>query len=69
MAAYENSVPAGWKEGDWNGDGVFDSGDLVWAFQDGGYERGPRPNIATVPEPSSLLLVIGALGVLLARHR
>ena len=28
---------AGWAEGDWNGDGLFNSTDLVLAFQDGGY--------------------------------
>jgi hypothetical protein len=31
-----NSPP--WAEGDWNGDGVFDSGDMVMAFQTGLYE-------------------------------
>ena len=27
---------------DWDGDGDFTTGDLVIAFQDGGYEQGPR---------------------------
>jgi hypothetical protein len=31
-----------WEEGDWNGDGDFDSGDLVAAFQEGLYERPSR---------------------------
>ena len=31
---------ASWPQGDWNGDGVFDSSDLVTAFADGGYEKG-----------------------------
>jgi hypothetical protein len=44
---------ATWVEGDWNGDMVFDSGDLVFAFQDGGYVAAAAP---TVPEPSSLVL-------------
>ena len=39
---YELNTPATWAEGDWNFDGRFDSGDLVAAFQDGGYEAGPR---------------------------
>ena len=26
-----------WAEGDWNGDGEFDSADLVLAFQDNGF--------------------------------
>ena len=52
--------PAGWSEGDWNGDGVFTSADFIIAFQDGGYEQGPRPDAAAVPEPAAwTLLVIG----------
>ena len=31
-----------WSEGDWNGDGRFDTSDLVAAFQDNGYQRGRR---------------------------
>ena len=34
-----STTAARWSEGDWNGDGVFDSGDFVTAFQDGGYEQ------------------------------
>ena len=49
-----------WAEGDWNGDGEFDSNDFITAFADGGYEQGPRTDVAAVPEPSgTLLLVIG----------
>ena len=54
---------------DWDGDGEFASGDLVAAFIEGGYERGPRraPD-AAVPEPASFLAF--ALGLLsLLHHR
>ncbi len=44
---------AGWSEGDWNGDGVFNSDDFITAFQDGGYEQGPRTDVAAVPEPTT----------------
>ena len=27
--------PAGWRQGDWNGDGAFDSSDLVTALESG----------------------------------
>ena len=37
LGKYEANVPAGWGEGDWNGDGEFSSGDFVTAFADGGY--------------------------------
>ena len=40
----------------WDGDMAFGSGDLVFAFSDGGYEQGPL--VAAVPEPSSLVLVL-----------
>jgi hypothetical protein len=50
-----------WSEGDWNGDGVFNSTDFVSAFTDGGYEAGNRAAVAAVPEPSGLLLTLLAL--------
>ncbi|MCA9152601.1 MAG: hypothetical protein KDA92_25030, partial [Planctomycetales bacterium] len=56
---YETGQAAGWAEGDWDGDGVFGTGDLVWAFDDGGFEQGPRSAVAAtaaVPEPSTSLL-------------
>lgn len=56
-AKYETGESAGWGDGDWDGDGVFASGDLVLAFQSGGYEQGQRP--AVIPEPSSLVLMLG----------
>jgi len=59
---YETGADATWVEGDWDGDGVFGSGDLVFAFGGGGYELGPRGAVAAVPEPSAMLCtIIGAL--------
>jgi hypothetical protein len=63
---YEDALGgnSGWSSGDWDGDGEFTTGDLVAAFQDGGYEKGPRPTIATVPEPSSwFMLLLGFLTI------
>ena len=73
---YETGNPAGWEDGDWNGDTKFGSGDMVAAFVGGGYEKGLKPGgpkaaVSAVPEPSSVLLAL--LGVLslvgLARRR
>ena len=36
---YERMIDAGVEDGDFNGDGRFDSGDLVLAFQAGSYVR------------------------------
>jgi hypothetical protein len=60
---YEDPVPGNstWATGDWNGDGDFGSGDFVLAFQTGGYERGPRLAVSSVPEPSSIMLLIIAV--------
>jgi hypothetical protein len=55
---YETGQPAGYAEGDWDGNNLFNSGDFVAAFSDGGYEKGPLPAAVTaVPEPSSGLLM------------
>ena len=54
---FETDQDAKWSEGDWNGDGKFNSGDFVAAFSDGGFELGPRA-VATVPEPSSIVVAI-----------
>ena len=58
-----------WSEGDWNGNGMFDSDDFIIAFQDGGYEQGPRTDAAAVPEPTSLALMLAAAWLLILRIR
>ena len=68
----QDGVMAGWAEGDWDGNMFFDSGDFVVAFTDGGYEMDPvNAVVATVPEPSSMMLallsVFGLVGI--ARRR
>ena len=63
-------MEAGWEEGDWNGDQRFDSGDLIAAFQDGGYEIGPHAAVSAVPEPTcGMLLAIGAIAICRLRKR
>ena len=73
VGKYETDASAGWEEGDWDGDGSFLSSDLVTAFVDGGYEIGPKAAVATVPEPSGIVLavisLIGLLGISRRRHR
>lgn len=55
--------------GDWNGDVEFDSGDLVLAFQDGGFEQGPRQEVNAVPEPTSIIMLATPLvGIALLRR-
>ena len=69
---YETGADAGWDDGDWNGDGKFGSSDMVTAFAKGGYEKGQRPpQVAVVPEPSSVVLLsLGvAMGLGLRRYR
>ncbi len=65
------NTTAKWSEGDWTGDGVFGTGDLVAALSDGGFELGPRTDVAAVPEPSAIFLsLLGLFGLLgLARRR
>ena len=63
---YEDGIAANssWATGDWNGDAELESGDLVLAFQAGGYELGPRAATAGVPEPSAWMLWCAALPAL-----
>jgi hypothetical protein len=58
-----------WGEGDWNGDQDFTSSDFVTAFQDGGFELGPRPALASVPEPAAAYLLLSGACVLAAVRR
>ena len=55
------SLNSTWATGDWNGDGDLTSSDIMLAFQDGGYEQGPRPALATVPEPNGIGMMTIAL--------
>ncbi|MCA9152836.1 MAG: pentapeptide repeat-containing protein, partial [Planctomycetales bacterium] len=55
---YLSQPNADWESGDWNGDGYFDAGDLVFAFARGGY-RQPARAAHTVPEPTGVLLCLG----------
>ncbi|MEZ6117509.1 MAG: hypothetical protein R3C28_13185 [Pirellulaceae bacterium] len=70
---YEDAIEGNstWATGDWSSNGEFDSADLVLAFQDGGYELGPREAVRSVPEPNECGLAIsfGFLIVWLVRRR
>ncbi|MEZ6119986.1 MAG: hypothetical protein R3C28_25910 [Pirellulaceae bacterium] len=70
---YEDAIDGNstWATGDWSGNGEFDSADLVLAFQDGGYELGPREAVRSVPEPNGFVLpsvCLFAIGWLLRRQ-
>ena len=60
---YEDDIALNstWSTGDWNGDRDFDSGDFVTAFQDGGFEFGPRQRVTSVPESVPAFWGIAAL--------
>ena len=62
---YETANPATWVQGDWDGNKLFQSGDFVAAFADGGYEAGARPAaVSAVPEPGSIVLaLLGMMGL------
>ena len=66
---YETQEEASWAEGDWNGNGAFDSADFVTAFVDGGYEQGALEEVAAVPEPAGILLLLIGLTALLRIRR
>ncbi|MEZ6116333.1 MAG: hypothetical protein R3C28_07140 [Pirellulaceae bacterium] len=72
---FEDTIPGNstWATGDWDGNGDFGTGDFVAAFTAGGFEAGQKPggvNVAAVPEPVGLSLVISAsLGLTLLRRR
>jgi hypothetical protein len=58
---YETDVDSTWSTGDWDGDGRTTSGDLVTALATGSYEAGELAAIASVPEPSGILLMLAGL--------
>ncbi len=62
IGKYETQQEACWSEGDWNGDGIFGTGDLVTALIDGGYEIGSRQDAPAVPEPAAWVLCLVASG-------
>ena len=68
---YFDNVPGNstWATGDWNGDKEFNSGDLVAAFKDNGYEKGPRPKAAAVPESIPSFVLIAVIGLLVGGRR
>ena len=67
---YEANVEASWTTGDFDGSGRSDSGDLVVALADGGYEMGPRQAVPAVPEPmSAVLMGLGLLSPIVGRAR
>ena len=57
-AKYEQDQDARRDECDWTGDLRFNSSDLVAAFSDGGFEKGPRVATVAVPEPPVWNLVV-----------
>ena len=73
---YEDAIAenSGWADGDWNGDGEFDSCDFVLAFQSGGYELSTRASAANrveaVTEPTAgIAATLRLLGLLRVRRR
>lgn len=60
---YEDSAlkNSNWQTGDWDWDGEFTASDLIVAFQDGGYNQGPRVSALAVPEPRSSCLIATSL--------
>jgi hypothetical protein len=61
---YGSGRPAAWSQGDWNGDRVFDQLDLIAALQAGQYRgQGREAVLAPVPEPSSVALLVIAVGL------
>lgn len=62
---FETGNVVDWTHGDWNHDGFFDSADLVHAFQAGNYGAASE----AVPEPSSALVLLCGIGLLLAIAR
>jgi hypothetical protein len=66
---YETNVNAVWTTGDFDGSGRTNTSDLVAALADGGYERGPATAVSSVPEPSSVLLLLLGCLALVRRRR
>ena len=70
MGKYETGELASWNDGDWNGDQQFESGDIIEAFQAGGYEQGPQaPVLVAVPEPCSQVATMLLVSLIMLRRR
>lgn len=54
VGKFDTGEPATWEDGDWNHDGVVDPLDVVAAFQDGGFERGPKESPTPPPNTNRL---------------
>jgi hypothetical protein len=70
VGEYEDAIEdnSSWSDGDWNNDLDFDSGDLVSAFQAGTYEPPPAA-VASVPEPTGMVLLTYAIACLVGGRR
>ena len=68
---YEDGIEGNstWASGDWNGDGDFSTTDLVFVFAAGGFEEGPRQTAQSVPEPSSIVVLLATFGLVTLRRR
>jgi hypothetical protein len=69
---YRTGEYAGWAEGDWNGDGIFDSSDFAIAFIESCYEGMDcgylSPSLVAVPEPGTWLLCLMGMTLLWRRR-
>jgi len=52
IGKFETGELAGWEEGDFNGDGVFDEGDIAAAFATGNFMQGPYRLVVTGTPPT-----------------
>jgi hypothetical protein len=69
VGEFEDGIPgnSSWDEGDWNGDGDFDSADLLLAAQTGGYVPNyvrPQPAVAAAATPAGAISALEADRVL-----
>jgi len=75
-SAYDTSSPASWSQGDFNYDGLVDSLDVAELLTTGLIDQGPYGGgsgqfrgVAAVPEPTSSVVVMVALGVGIGARR
>ena len=62
-----DGLTATWAEGDFNGDGKVDGSDVT--ILAGNWQYGVEAAAASVPEPSVIVLLLGAIGTLLVVRR